>query len=108
MKPFFLILSLLLLQYSQAQPLANLLQPIPDALKINTHVVKREENITLEIKSPARILYKVHQLITVLDEAASDELKFMEFTDQNISLEDVAIKVYNAQGELINSYSKKK
>ncbi len=108
MKNLFSILISLCFYYgSQAQTPACLLQPIPDALKKNAHSIKREENISLEIKSASRINYKVHRLVTVLDEAAAEELVFMEFTDQFVSLEDATIKVYNTSGALINSYGKK-
>ncbi len=108
MKTLCAILILICFYFNgNAQTPDCLLKPIPEALKINAHAIKREETISLEIKSPSRINYKVHRLVTVLDEAAADELVFMEFTDQYISLEDVAIKVFNATGSLLNSYGKK-
>lgn len=90
-----------------AQLPPSMLLPIPEALKINAHSVKREELIELDIKSASKINYKVHQVITVLDEAGSDELVFVEYTDKFISLDDAKIDVFDAGGKFLKSYGKK-
>ncbi len=90
---------------AQLSPAALL--PIPEALKKNAHAVKREERIELDIISESKLQYKVHQVITILDEAGSDELVFVQYTDKFISLEEVKIEIFDATGKLLNYYGKK-
>ncbi len=79
---------------------------VPQNLVQHAHSVKREERIELDIKSADKAYYKVHQVITVFNEAGKDELQFEWFTDQFRSLEAVSIHLLDARGATIHKYSK--
>lgn len=80
---------------------------LPSAYKENVHSIKKEERIELDIRSAGKAYYKVHRTLTILDERGKDEIDFVEFTDQFVSLEDVNIQVFDVAGKLLNKYSKK-
>jgi hypothetical protein len=102
MKRIKLIIGILLfLQAANAQSKLLDASTIPAELKKNAYSVKREERIEFEVKSVSKAVYKVHQLITVLDERGKDELEFHEFSDQFHSLESVSIQVFDSKGETI-------
>ena len=80
---------------------------VPVANKKNTHSIKKEERIELDIHSAGKAFYKVHRILTILDEGGKDEINFVEFTDQFISLEDVTIQLFDQYGKSIKKYTKK-
>jgi len=82
------------------------LLPVSESLKKGAHSVKREETITFEIKAIDKAYYKVHKLVTVLDESAENELYFIEYTDKFHLLEEASIVLYNNAGKEIRKYSK--
>ncbi|MBL0146424.1 MAG: transglutaminase domain-containing protein [Chitinophagaceae bacterium] len=79
---------------------------IPEALKKNAHVVKRNETIEFEVKNINKAYYKVSSVVTVLDETAKNELFFYEFSDKFHSLESVKIEVFDALGISQKKYNK--
>lgn len=79
---------------------------IPEELKKNAHSVKREERIEFEVKSISKASYKVHQVVTILDENGKDELEFHEFSDQFHSLETVNIQLFDSKGISIKKYKR--
>ncbi|MBS1733205.1 MAG: DUF3857 domain-containing protein [Bacteroidetes bacterium] len=103
--PFAALLLLAFAGYSQTS--LKLLTPINPELKKNAHSVKREEVISFNIKSKSKASYKVHRLVTVLDESAGEELYFATYADKFHLLEDMSITVYNAFGAEVKKYSKK-
>ena len=90
-----------------AQLSISTLLPLDETLKKNAHSVKREEMIVFEIKALDKAYYKVHKLVTVLDESAKNELYFIEYADKFHSLEEASIILYNASGDRIKKYNKK-
>ena len=79
---------------------------VPADLKKNANTVKREEKILFEIKTKNKAYYTVHKVITVLSEAGKNELLFYEFTDKFVSLEEVAIELFDSKGVSQNKYRK--
>lgn len=79
---------------------------IPAELKKNAYSVKREEQMSLEVKSINKASYRIHQVITVLDEKGRDELVFHFSTDRFISLESVAIQFLDDKGNSIKKFKR--
>lgn len=79
---------------------------IPEALKKNTHSVKREERIEFNVKAIDRASYTVHRVITILDEGGKEELEFVQYADKFHSLEDASIHVLDANGVTIKKYDR--
>lgn len=79
---------------------------ITEAMKKNAYSVKREERIEFEVKAIDKAYYKVHKVITVLNEAGKDEFLFYEFSDKFHSLEEVSIQIFDSKGKSVKKYSK--
>lgn len=109
MKKYILILTVLLfansLIYSQL-PVSALL-PVAENLRQHANSIKREEDIIFEIKAHDKAYYKVHKLVTVLNESAKDELQFDSYADKFHSLEEATIILYDSYGKVIKKYNKK-
>jgi len=78
---------------------------VAEAMKKNAYSVIREERIEFEVKSVNKAYYKVHKVITVLNEAGKEELFFYEIADQFRSLESFGIQTFDANGKLLHKYS---
>jgi len=100
------IIFLLLLISSFAQNKIYDASTIPEELKKNAYSVVREERIAFEVKSVEKATYKVHRVVTILNENGKDELEFHEFADQFISLEAVSIQLYDGKGIAQKKYKK--
>ena len=79
---------------------------IPDNLKKNAYSVKRAESIWFEVKAINKASYRVHKVVTILDENGKDELVFHEFTDKFMSLEGVAIELFDSKGTSLKKYKR--
>ena len=79
---------------------------IPGELKKNANSVVREERILFDLRSPDKAYYKVHKVVTVLNEAGKSELLFYDFTDKFSSLDELAIEVFDNKGNSKNKYGK--
>ncbi len=80
---------------------------IPDSLRRDASVVTRDENIKVVIKDKNTAWYDVHQVITVMNEQAKGRLAFYWMSDKFHVLDAAEIKVYDAQGNKKNTYSRK-
>jgi hypothetical protein len=78
---------------------------IPDAMKKNAYSIKREELISFDVRSIDKAYYRVHKVVTILNEAGKDELFFYEYSDKFQSLENFAIQTFDANGKLLRKYS---
>ena len=105
-KIIFTIVPLLILLSAQAQNKLYDASTIPEELKKNAYSVKREERIEFEVKAIDKAVYKVHSVITVLDENGKDELEFHEFSDPFHSLESVSIQLFDGKGASLQKYKK--
>jgi hypothetical protein len=77
----------------------------PD-MKKNAHSIIREERIEFEVKSIARAAYRVHKVVTVLNENGKRQLIFAQDTDKFQSLENASIQYYDAKGNLLKKYKR--
>ncbi|MEO7534182.1 MAG: DUF3857 domain-containing protein [Ferruginibacter sp.] len=102
----FTIIQLVSLLSASAQLKVFDATTIPEDLKKNSYSVKRDERIEFEVKSIGKATYKVHQVITVLNERGKDELEFHEFADQFRSLESATIQLYDAHGKSLQKYKR--
>ncbi len=105
-KCYCTIAALCTLYAVHAQPERYDASTVPEYLKKNAYSVIREEQISLDVRSTDKAYYKVHRVITILNEAGEDELIFAQFADQFFSLEDAAISVFDARGKHLHKYSK--
>ncbi|MBS1511944.1 MAG: DUF3857 domain-containing protein [Bacteroidetes bacterium] len=78
---------------------------IPEAMKKNAHSVVREQQIEFVVKNAGKAITRIHQVITVLDEAGKDELRFRAYSDQFQSLESFSMQLFDANGKSIKRYS---
>lgn len=78
---------------------------VSDALKKNAYSVIRDKRVEFEVKSINKAYFKVHEVITILNEAGKDELSFYANTDQFYSLESFGAQTFDANGKLLRKYS---
>jgi hypothetical protein len=93
----FILLMLVVFTAADAQSKLFDASTIPQELKKNASSVKREERIEFEVKSISRAVYKIHRVITVLNEDGKDRLIFQEFSDRFISLGSVSIQLLDSK-----------
>ncbi|HTR28623.1 MAG TPA: DUF3857 domain-containing protein, partial [Puia sp.] len=72
---------------------------IPDSLRKRALAVLREEEITLEIKSPEKAIEKIHHVITILNEDANDYSGYVSEYGKFISINWIDGKLYDAAGK---------
>lgn len=80
---------------------------IPESMKQSANVVVREENQLLDIKSIDKAFVKNYEVYTILNEKGKERLQIVEITDPFHSLEDLSVKMYDADGKLLKKYNKK-
>lgn len=103
---FFLALCLIKKVY--AQDIINPPKVLGDTSFLkNASVIKREEDILLEITDIDRYTYTVHKVLTVLNENGKGALAFVQDTYKFLSLDEADIKVYDANGKQIGHYKKR-
>lgn len=83
--------------FAQA-PVSYDVSQIPDSLKKNAHAVVRVDDESFTVYSPSRALYKVHEVVTILDQAGNSWLEFGSYSDAFEKLEDADLYLYDAQG----------
>ena len=107
-KTLTLILITCFIHVVNAQDIIKLLNLLPDTSFIkNASVIKREENIVLEISDIDRYSYTVHKVLTVFNENGKGALTFAQDTYKYLSLDEADIKVYDANGKQTNHFKKK-
>jgi transglutaminase-like putative cysteine protease len=106
MKKNCLIACIFLLCSARALAQDYAIARIPESLKKNVHAVVREENTLFDIRSTDKATLRVHRVVSVLNEAAREELFFMQSTDQFHSLSEVTIRVFDAAGKSLRSYER--
>ncbi|MDP4262981.1 MAG: DUF3857 domain-containing protein [Bacteroidota bacterium] len=83
------------------------LTTVPEAVRNKANVIMHSENIELQIDGPDKVNFKVHQVFTVANEDGKRNLFFTEYSNRFMSLEDVEIRVYDANGKQAGKYKKK-
>ena len=81
---------------------------IPDSLKKDAYVVTRYEKEVFEVTSIERASYRVHSIVTILNERGSDELVFQHYGHKFNKLGNFELKVYDANGKFVIKYKKKR
>ncbi|WP_207512827.1 DUF3857 domain-containing protein [Longitalea luteola] len=91
----------------QAQVTAYDLSSVPEIVKKDADVIKRYEDIVLEVTDIDRASYTVHKIVTIKNENGKSELAFSVPTNKTVLLDDASITVYDVLGRPINRYKKK-
>jgi len=108
MKPLTWIFFLSLITCAAfSQPANYAVAAIPDSLQKDADRVIREESIKVTVKDKNSAWYDVHQVVTVMNEQAKQELVFYFMADKFHVLDGADIKVYDAAGNKRNTYSRK-
>lgn len=80
---------------------------IPDSLRTQSHVVVREQQQTLLVSSPSKATFKVHHVVTILDERGRGALTFSVYSSSFVRLDDATIDVYDAKGTFLQHVKQK-
>ncbi|MDE3213874.1 MAG: DUF3857 domain-containing protein, partial [Bacteroidota bacterium] len=80
---------------------------IPDSLKENACVIKRFEEITLEIKAPGKYLLHQKHIYTILNENGDNEASYQASYDKFSSVDYLEGQLYNADGKVLKKVKKK-
>ncbi|MBL7740483.1 MAG: DUF3857 domain-containing protein [Chitinophagaceae bacterium] len=83
--------------------LASVPEPVKNKAAIITHLYNTE----LEVESPDKARLSIHRIFTVVSKDGDDALVFNEYSSRDISLEDVEIRVFDANGKQTGKYKKK-
>jgi hypothetical protein len=91
----------------QAQLTAYDLSSVPETVKKDADIIKRYEDIVLEVADIDKASYTVHKIVTVKNEKGKSALSFAVQTNRTMQLDDASITVYDAFGKQTNRYKKK-
>jgi hypothetical protein len=80
---------------------------IPDSLLSNANVVKRYEEIIMEIKSPGKYIWHERHVYTILNEAGDDYAGYKSNYDQFTTIDYVSAILYDGKGKEIKHVKKK-
>jgi hypothetical protein len=80
---------------------------IADSLKKNAHTVMRLDEGILNVISPSKYTYKVHEVYTILNAEGAFRLRHRLFFDKLRSIENVSVRIYNQLGLLTKKHTKK-
>lgn len=80
---------------------------IADSLKKDANAVYRLDEGVLEITSPSQYKWRIHQVITILNEAGAHHLKHVYSFDKFNKIDDLEVKVFNHVGSEVKRYRKK-
>ena len=103
-KYFLLVFFLAFLHNSYAQYAVD---AIPEALRKNAILVKRLEELRVEIKSPGKAVYYRHYVYTLLNEAAERYAYFYDYYDKFRDVQSISGTLYDAGGNKIKTVKKK-
>lgn len=98
---------LFFLPYFNAKAQDYAVKNIPDSLLQNANVVKRMEDMYINIKSPGKAIVKHKYAITILNESGEKSAKFDVAYNKFITVSDISAHLYNADGKEIKSARKK-
>ncbi|NII82489.1 DUF3857 domain-containing transglutaminase family protein [Pedobacter sp. SG908] len=65
----------------------------------------RNEETTIDMRSPDNVMLNVKKAITVFNQNGEDEARLVIYYDKNISIKSIKGEVYNSVGKLINKFS---
>ncbi len=103
-KKWILLLLTLLSGYAQAQ---YAVKDIPQALLPGAHLIKRTDDIRIDIKSPGKASYYRHYVYTIMNEAAENYAYFVDYYDKFREINSISGTLYDASGNKIKNVKKK-
>ncbi|MFN3300569.1 MAG: DUF3857 domain-containing protein, partial [Sediminibacterium sp.] len=80
---------------------------IADSLTVNADVIKRNEIISVTIKSISKAVVKHKYAVTILNERGDEYATYTNGYTKFISLSDISGKLFDSKGKLIKSIRKK-
>jgi Domain of Unknown Function with PDB structure (DUF3857)/Transglutaminase-like superfamily len=80
---------------------------IPDSLITNANVVKRYEEMILEIKSPGKFISHERHVYTILNESGDQYADYRSFYDKFTTIDYVSAVLYNEKGKELKHVKKK-
>lgn len=79
---------------------------IPDSLIKNANVVKRYEEMMLEIKSPGKFVFHERHVYTILNELANEYAAYRSFYDKFTTIDYLSAVLYNEKGKELKHVKK--
>jgi hypothetical protein len=109
MKKLFFVLLILLSIHVFGADSTDLykVEAIKKEMKENANTVVRYHRTEIEVAGPDKGIMKVREVLTILNAKGEDELLFLQYTDKFIILEDAELKLYDANGKLVERHKKK-
>jgi hypothetical protein len=80
---------------------------IPDSLINNANVVKRYEEMILEIKSPGKFISHERHVYTILNKAGNDFANYISHYDKFTTIDYASAILYDGKGKELKQYKKK-
>jgi hypothetical protein len=81
--------------------------PIPDSLKKGARAMIREDEMILEIKSPAKAITREHHVYTIFNENGDNIGGFTSWYDKFTSINSISGTLYDATGKVLKRVKKK-
>jgi len=78
---------------------------IPANLRNRANACIRNEETTIDMRSPDNVMLNVKKAITVFNQNGEDEARLVIYYDKNISIKGIKGEVYNSVGKLTNKFS---
>ncbi|MEH3115664.1 DUF3857 domain-containing transglutaminase family protein [Pedobacter terrae] len=78
---------------------------IPSNLRNRANACIRNEETTVDMRSPDNVMLNVKKAITVFNQNGEDEARLVLFYDKNISIKSIKGEVYNGVGKLTHKFS---
>lgn len=78
---------------------------IPANLRTRANACIRNEETTIDMRSPDNVMLNVKKAITVFNQNGEDEARLVLYYDKNISIKGIKGEVYNSLGKLTNKFS---
>ena len=78
---------------------------ISSNLRNRANACIRNEEITVDMRSPDNVMLNVKKAITVFNQNGEDEARLVIYYDKNISIKGIKGEVYNSVGKLTNKFS---
>ncbi|MEP6614796.1 MAG: DUF3857 domain-containing protein [Mucilaginibacter sp.] len=80
---------------------------IPDSLKEGANSVVRYSATDIVVKGPGKMIKRVHNIITVLNEKADQEaVMVLNYNKKYVSFSDIEMRIYNDKGVSLKKYHK--
>ncbi len=80
---------------------------IPETMKKDARSVIRLDKTEIDIRDNDKVVFREHQAITYWSDRDFSQRYVVEYTDQFTDLDQMDIRMYDAQGKLQSRYSKK-